>query len=135
MARARLSAVMIERWLIAERDPHDLLLWRYGPGDSSSAALPAHAPRYRYDPSSMVGVQIDDAGDLYPTVALLLRMAGARRRITWDLTYRPLPEPPRPPTPPATRHVRSTAGKAKGAGETLGQRANRARGQPPRAAA
>ena len=34
------------------------------------------ALRYQHDPATMVGEPIDDPGDLYPTVALLVRMAG-----------------------------------------------------------
>ena len=132
---ARLTVGMLERWLIAERDRDSPRIWWYGISDSPDGALPPDALRYHYDASTNIGEPIDDPGDLYPTVALLVRMAGDRGRISWDLTYRPVREPPPRPTPPPRHHVRSTAGKAKGVGETLAQRADRARRQPPRAAA
>lgn len=63
---------------------------------------------------------------LWPTVILLVRQAGARDRIVYDLTMRPgekAPEPP--PRGPERRWERSTAGKSKARGETLGERAER----------
>jgi hypothetical protein len=127
-----------ERWLVAERDRDNPLVWWYGLADSPTGPLPGGALRYHHDPATMVGKPIDDPSDLYPTVALLVRMAGGRRRLTWDLTYRPLEQLPRPPTPPPgspERRMRATGGKAKGGGETLARRAERARRQTPEAAA
>ena len=129
---------MGERWLVAEQDPDNPLTWWYGLTDSENAVLPDGPLRYHHDPVTMIGNPIDDPGDLYPTVALLVRMAGGRRRLTWDLTYRPVEEAPRPRTPPPGspwRETRATAGKAKGEGETLAERAERERGYRPQAAA
>jgi hypothetical protein len=61
-------------------------MWWYGLSNSSNGPLPDGALRYHHDPTTMVGEPIDDPGDMYPTVALLVRMAGGRRRLTWDLT-------------------------------------------------
>ncbi len=58
----------------------------------------------------------DRDGMLWPTVVLLIRQAGARNRVVYNLSpARDAPEPPpRPPT------VRSTARKLREPGETRG---------------
>ena len=72
---------------------------------------------------------------LWPTVILLVRQAGGRDRIVYDLTMRPVDVPEPPPRAPEKRWERSTAGQSKGRGETLSERAQRDREGRPRAAA
>jgi hypothetical protein len=64
--------------------------------------------------------------NLWTTAILLVRQAGERTRIVYDLQpwLRDAPPEP-PPRPPDGRWERATGGKSKGAGATLQERAER----------
>lgn len=121
-----------DRVLILERDPTAPAVWRYGLG-GDNGQLVADAYRLRHDPEAGSEPIGDCAEMLWPTVVLLVRQAGGHDRIVYDLTMRPADVPEPPPRGPERRWERSTAGKSKGRGETLSERAQRDReGQPLR---
>lgn len=120
--------------VVVERDPVDLRLWRYGAADATGE-LTGDARRLRHDRATRCGTPLDPPGPHYPTAVLLVRAAGDRQRAVWDVTAAAFAEGPgRPPEPPQSpgdgRWRRSTAGKAKGSGVTLRQRAERPRPGP-----
>jgi hypothetical protein len=126
---------MPDRILIVERDPTDDTVWRYGIADAAGQLGTTY--RLRLDPAAgFVPLDGQNSNGLWPTVILLVRRSGHRTRIVYDLTIRPVdaaPEPP--PRPPGARWERATAGKSKGPGETLSERAERDRHDRPRAVA
>jgi len=96
-----------DRILILERDPTDPAIWSYGLADADGR-LPAERYRLRHSPttgSEPIGAVHEG---LWPTAVLLVRQAGARNRVVYNLTPpRDAPEPP--PRPPERRWERSTA--------------------------
>ncbi len=124
---------MPDRILILERDPSDPAVWSYGLA-ADDGQLTAERYRLRHYPatgSEPIGALHEM---LWPTAVLLVRQAGARNRVVYNLTPAgDAPEPP--PRPPERRWERSTARKRRGAGETLAQRAERAQRGEPRVAA
>jgi hypothetical protein len=123
-----------DRILIVERDPADETVWRYGVADQAGRL--GATWRLRLDPAaSFVPLDGQNSNGLWPTVILLIRRAAGRTRIVYDLTIRPVDAGPEPPPRPEARWERATAGKSKGPGETLSERAERDRHGRPRAAA
>jgi hypothetical protein len=117
---------MTDRILIVEQDPQNKALWRYGLADEDGQ-LPADAFVLSSD-RAVSGPPADDyhAASLWTTAILLVRQAGDRDPDRLRLTYRPSKDSPEPPPrPPDRPSERSTGGKSKGAGETLGERAER----------
>jgi hypothetical protein len=126
---------MPDRILIVERDAEDPAVWRYGLADGGGE-LGDRVFQIRHDSPDDWTPLGDRHGDLFWTTAILLiRPAGEQTRIVYDLTLKPVEAPEPPPRPSGARWERSTSGKAKGAGETLRQKAERPRDGRPRAAA
>ena len=125
--------------VVVERDRSDRNLWRYGEA-GPDGKLADDIRRLRYDPATGTGEYLDPPGPHLPTAILVVRRAGpTENRLVWDVTAVMFPSTTTRPTPPpasGTRWARSTAGKAKGKGETLAQRASRgSENQPGQAAA
>jgi hypothetical protein len=123
-----------DRILIVERDAEDPGLWRYGLA-GEDGRLGDDVYRLRHDPDTGSEPVGEWREMLWPTVILLVRRAGVRNRIVYNLTRRPVGVPEPPPRPPERRWARSTSGKSKERGETLRETAERAREGHPRAAA
>lgn len=123
--------------VVVERDEADPSLWRYGKADREGR-LCGDVRRLRYDPAIGAGAPVDPPGPDHPTAVLLVRQAAeSTRRLDWDVGAAMFPQSgsdPEPPPPAERGWTRATAGKAKGAGETLTQRASRQRPQPRAAA-
>jgi hypothetical protein len=72
---------------------------------------------------------------VWVTAILLVRQAGDRDRIVYDLDPGPVERGPQPPPQPPGRWERATKGKSKRRGETWAERAERGHDGRPRAAA
>jgi hypothetical protein len=98
-----------DRILIVERDAEDPTLWRYGLA-SEDGRLGDQVHRLRHDTATgSTPIGAVHAG-LWPTVTLLIRQAGERTRIVYDLTLRPVATPEPPPRPPGAIHGRQVEG-------------------------
>jgi len=82
----------------------------------------------RCDPVTGAITRVGERAEWWGTAALLVRGAATRERIVYDLALPPIPPPP-PRRPTGGVPGRSTAGRAKAGGESLADRARRARGQ------
>jgi hypothetical protein len=111
------------RVLVVDPDGNSSDLWHFVVM-VDGAAVAGSDGMLRCDPLTGSITRVGEWAEWWGTAALLVRAASGRRPIVYDLALPPVPAlPPRGPAGPPPR---STAGRAKAAGETLADRAQRA---------
>lgn len=113
--------------LLVDPDGSDPELWHFVL-KVDGVEVPGSAGTVRRELTDGTITSVGERAEWYLTAALLLRDATAREQIRYDMTPQPIPIPP--PARTNGPRPRATAGRAKGAGETLADRARRTRPTP-----
>jgi hypothetical protein len=114
------------RVLVVDPDDESTDVWHFVVM-VDDAALADSVGMLRCDPATGAITRVGEWAEWWGTAALLVRTASTRERIVYDLALPPIPAPPSR-RPAGVAPGRSTAGRAKAAGETLAGRARRAQG-------